>query len=440
MASHVSASAFGHCLALVRDEEAAAALAAQAARRGGRSLGAVLGHARHQSLQYLAQHEPAPAVLGPEAGLADVAWALAWARPPGEQAIVDAASRYGLSRAGLGMALRLAPGAAAAQVDATNRAWDAELDPALLAWMGPGDCEELAQLLDGRPARTPDDLLALGADVAGHLPSCPPCADRRRAMASVRLLLAGTPLPAPPPSVVAAARRGQLQPPSPPPPMAPRPRRAGPKVAAALAGVAALGAVGAIVLSGDGGGEDSVQALARVADATGALQLDPAQLQLPVREVSLANRSGTDVGWEAGTDVPWLDVTPAQGRLAPGRSQVLRLDGEAPEGEVRASVRVSGDDGSAAAVSVGGTVERPPDLGASADGCTVTAVVEDESDVVLLLHWRGPGGEQTSSMVAADNGHIAELPEGTPLTWWVSARDGRDNQARTTDVVVAEGC
>jgi hypothetical protein len=183
-----------------------------------------------------------------------------------------------------------------------------------------------------------------------------------------------------------------------------------------------------------------VQALVRVPGEAGALQLLPASLQLPVREVSLANRSGAEVHWEAGTDAAWLDVTPAEGQLGPGTTQVLQLDGDAPEGEVRASVRVSGDDGSAAAVQVGGTVERPPDLGASADGCTVTAVVEDESDVVLTLHWRWGGGEQTSSMVVADTGHMAELPEGTPLTWWVSARDGRNNQARTIDVAIAEGC
>ncbi|MGH9281676.1 MAG: hypothetical protein ACRD0S_01935, partial [Acidimicrobiales bacterium] len=126
--------------------------------------------------------------------------------------------------------------------------------------------------------------------------------------------------------------------------------------------------------------------------------------------------------------------------LEAGASQLLSLDGEAPEGEVRASVRVSGDDGSAAAVTLGGTVERPPDLGATADGCRVTAVAEDESDVALTLHWRWAGGEQTSSMVVDETGQIAELPEGTPLVWWVSARDGRGNQARTPDVAVAEGC
>ncbi|MGH9178955.1 MAG: hypothetical protein ACRD0N_10430, partial [Acidimicrobiales bacterium] len=207
-----------------------------------------------------------------------------------------------------------------------------------------------------------------------------------------------------------------------------------------LAAVVAAAGGGAAVLTGGDEVPDTVQALARVPGVAGALQLDPASLQLPIREVSLANRSGTEVGWEAGTDVAWLHVTPPEGRLAPGTSQVLRLDGEAPEGEVRASVRVSGDDGSAAAVRVGGTVERPPDLGASADGCTVTAVVEDESDVVLTLHWRWAGGEQASSMVVADTRHIAELPEGTPLAWWVSARDGRGNQARTTDVTIAGGC
>ena len=77
MTSHVAASAFGHCLAMVRDEEEATRLAVAAVRKGGRALGAVLGHARHQALTALAAGGSAPLAIGPESGPTEVAWALA---------------------------------------------------------------------------------------------------------------------------------------------------------------------------------------------------------------------------------------------------------------------------------------------------------------------------------------------------------------------------
>lgn len=444
MASHVAAAAFGHCLALVRDEETATRLAVVAVRRGGRSLGAVLGHARHLALVEVAGGGPAPVALSGDATPSEVAWALAGTRPPVEVALIDLSGRHGLSRSGLGLALRLSPGAAAARVSSAAQVWDAHLDPALLAWLGPGDCAELAALLEGRQCAEAADLLLLGGDVAAHTATCPACADRQRAMASVRLLVSGTPLPAPPPTVVAAASGSRLQPPLPPPALVPRRRRAPLRALGAGAVVVGVLGLGLGVMAGGGSGgsrEAALQALTKVPAAAGSLQLVPATVRVATGEVALVNPGAGTVAWEAATDAPWLHVSPERGRLAAGETQALRLRGEAPEGEVRALVTVAGDDGSAAATTVEGTVERPPDLTASADGCRVTVVVEDEGEVSLILHWRGSDGERTSVMAGGPDAMVADLPAATaPLTWWVTAVDGRGNQARTPDVALPGGC
>lgn len=443
MASHVAASAFGHCLALVRDEETAARLAVVALRRGGPSLGAVLGHARHQALAVVGEAAP-PAALAVSVGPSEVAWALAWTRPAIELALVDLGGRYRLGRAGLGLALRTTPSAAAARVAAVGRQWDAELDPALLAWMGPGECEELAAVLSGVSTGDPAALVDIAGEVAGHATTCPACADRLRAMPSVRHLLNSTPLPIPPAEVAAAANGSRLQPPVPPPPIDPGHRR--PRVRTLAAAVVVLVVSGvtaiAVLATRDRSGETAaLQALTRLPLDASSLQLAPADLEPSTGEVSLANDSSEAVSWEAAADAQWLAVSPASGRLEPGDQQVLLLQGSPPEGEVRASVRVTGDDGSTTVAAVAGTVERPPDLGAAADGCTVTADVEDEANVALTLHWRDAGGDHTAAMTEpVESKSSGGLPPATALTWWVSAIDGRGNQARTADVALPAGC
>ena len=443
MASHVAASAYGHCLAMVRDEDVAAQLAAVAVRRGGRTLASVLGHARHQALAFVARTPPPPVGVGPDAGAADVAWSLAASRPPAELAMVDLAGRYRLGRSGLGLALGLSPTAAAAAVADVGRAWEEELDPALLAWLGPGECAGLATVLGDEPGTDAADLLGVAGAVADHTAECDACGDRRRAAASVRGLVAGTPLPEPPAVVAAAAARSRFQPGMPPPPLLSGRRRTATRVLAGVAAGVALAGI-AVALSWTGGSDDappSLAALGRMPAATGTLELLPTELELSAGEVSLLNTSADDVAWEARADAPWLQVDPPAGRLGGKRVQVLRLSGSPPEGELRTVVRVEGDDGSAAAVALTGTVEHPPDLGASADGCRVSAVVEDEAEVALTLHARdATGAESRLPMSLTDMEATADLPPGRPLTWWVSAVDGRGNQARTPDVTLPVGC
>lgn len=444
MSSHVAASAFGHCLMLVRGEAVATDLAVVAVRRGGRALGAVLGHARAQALAFVAEHPPPPVDIPPHAGAPDVALALAATRPALELAVVDLSGRYGLSRSGLGIALRMTPSSAAAKVAEVAQAWEAELDPALLAWLGPGECEELTRLLTAAPSGDAAQLLTLGAEVSSHIGSCSACSDRRRAMPSVRQLVTGTPLHPPPVTVIAAASGSRLQPPVPPPPLEPRRHRVPVRaVAAAAAVVAGAGVVAAVAEARrDDRRTSALAALTRLPIDASALQLVPSTIDVATRQVSLTNTSGVTVGWELATDAPWLEAVPASGRLGPGETTVLRLDGSPPEGEVRAWVRVTGEDGSASAAALAGTVEHPPDLGADAEACVVRATVEDEGEVVVVLHWRdGAGVERTTGMAESDPGLQAALPPGVaPITWWVSAVDGRGNQARTPDRVLPGGC
>ncbi|HEX2699222.1 MAG TPA: hypothetical protein VHM89_03335 [Acidimicrobiales bacterium] len=444
MASHLAASAFGHCLALVRDDDEATRLAVVAVRKGGRSLGAVLGHARHQALAAVAAGPPPPPVLGPDAGPCEVAWALAASRSALELALVDL-GRYRLGRAGLGLALRMTPSAAAERVAAVARRWDAELDPALLAWLGPGDCDVLAGVLAGHPTGTAADLLASAGEVTAHTAQCVACADRQRAMASVRLVLAGTALPEPPLEVTVAASGSRLQPPVPPPPLSLGPRgRMTTALGLAAVAMAVVGFAALVTSSGDSGDSrrDALLALTKLPVSSGSLGLVPTEVDPSARQLEIVNTSRAVVRWEAAADAPWLEVVPAAGRLQPGAKEVMALRGFPPEGEVRASVRVTGDDGSAAMAAVTGTVEHPPDLGAAADGCTVTADVEDESDVVLTLHWRVGGADTATPMSPpVDAKSTGSLPAAVaPLTWWVSAVDGRGNQARTPDALVTTAC
>ena len=205
----------------------------------------------------------------------------------------------------------------------------------------------------------------------------------------------------------------------------------------ALAGLAV-----ATVRAGDGDDRpESLAALGQLPSSPGALELLPTELELEAGRVSLLNTSGEAVAWEAGGDAAWLQVEPASGRLGPRREQVLRFSGTPPEGEIRTTLRVEGDDGSAAATTLTGTVEHPPDLGASAQGCRVSAVVEDEAEVALTLHTRDTAGAETRvAMTLTEMEAVADLPPGRPLTWWVSAIDGRGNQARTPDVALPAGC
>ena len=426
----------------------------------------MLAHARFEALRSAvgaAGDDPADDAPGDVGALA---WALAATRPPVEVAIVDLDTRHGLRRVGLGRSLGLPPAAAADRATSVAAAWETDLDPALMAWMGPGECEELATTLvhsglrplltpagtpEGphRPVSTVADLLRVAPAVAEHCEQCEVCADRRRAMVSVRSVLAQTPLPYAPDVLRAVDRRRIHRPIPPPPSIDPGPRRWLAWVAAGVAVSVAIGAATLAIVSlsrrGSDGQEKRIEALTKIPPAGSSLVLSPTTVAPGNGRLAIANRSSKAIDWTAQSDMPWLSLTPASGRLEPKASTIVTVTElhTAPEGTVRAEIRVSAGDGSTAAAEMTGDLERPPDVSASNDGCTVTADAEDASDVTaVVLHWRdgANGVELTRAMAESDQGYVAPLPGGPdPLTWWVTATDGRANEARTPDATLAPG-
>jgi hypothetical protein len=433
--------AFGHALAVVGDERVAAAAARRGLHRGGRSRVAALGHTRAAALA-----SEGLAVGGadtPPASVTDAAIALAARRPAVERAVVDLeGARHGLTRAGFARALGLSPAAAGERAATVAGAWGADLDPALLAWLGPGDCEALAELLAASGAEA-DSLLALSPAVAAHAADCEACGDRLRAMVSVRSLLGQLPLPAAPPDVAAAGRAARRRPPVPPPPLGEERtgflRRAG--VAAAVVAFMAVAGVLAVrfVRNRDNARHDRVAALTALPSGRGALVLSASTFDATTHSLTIANRSAHRLRWDSSATVPWVRVTPSSGTLPPGGATVvdLRLLGSAPEGDINAIVTFTGADGSSATATGAGTIERAPDVAAHRAGCEVFASAEDEGRVAAVtVHWRtgGPGpAESSDEMQPVPGGGYHDGLPPTATVWWVTAADARGNVSHTPE-------
>jgi hypothetical protein len=461
--------AYAHACAVLGPGPEAEETAVIAVRRGGRSRSAVLGHARDGALQRASSVE-ADDLDGPAPDdLTELASALVALRPAIERSIADLESRHDLDRGGFARALGLPVGPAGVRAAAVFADWQQQLDPVVLARLGPAGCEGLATVLgaaDSGPgdhdataedagaspapvaAATLRELLQLGPAVADHASGCAACSDRLRSMVSVRTLLGQRPIEGLAPlSVRAAAAPSRLRRPTLPPPLEPEPasrrwRRPVVIVAAALA-VATTGGVVAAAVRHDARDGGQVEALTRVPDAGSALAVDPASLDgTTPPPVILANRADRAIEWTASPDVPWLRVVPAEGTLRPGSRAQLRLGvtAEAPEGDVRGAVRISGTDGSTTMVRLAATVERPPEVAAAAQGCDVTATVDDDGEVrAVELHWREAGGaERVVALPSTDAVYAGRLPNGlAAMVWWVTASDARGNTARTPDENVA---
>jgi hypothetical protein len=396
----------------------------------------VLAHARYQALAL-----PEPAAPDSDtripADVTELATLLAATRPAAERAVLDLRAR--LDRAELGRALGESSASAAERADAVAELWDSHLDPQLMAALGPGDCPDLAVVLSDADLTDPTlgDLASAAPGVAAHMDSCETCADRRRAMVSVRSLVGQEPSEVPEVVREAARRSRRMRPAPAPPPFAARRRRPLIVAAVALSAAAVIAAIGvatAAVLSDDDARAGRVADLVRV-PAKG-------QLVMVIRgdAVEVTNRAAQRVHWRASADAEWLEIRPDEGDLEPGASAMLRprvLRGS-PEGALRSLITVSGDDGSAAAAMYTTTVEQPPDLAADVDGCVVNATVEDTSGVnSVVLAWNDRDGSHSVPMTASTEQFTASLPPG-PVTWSVVATDTRGNQVRTPET--RSGC
>jgi hypothetical protein len=434
VAGDLADQAYGHCFVVLGGNEAAADAALTALRRAGRSRSSVLAHARYQALERAGAVASPPADTAAPDDLLDLAILLAATRPPAERAVLDLRTR--LDRAELGRALGLPAAAAADRADAIGDAWDRDLDPLLMARLGPGDCLLLAAVLADADLAHPTlgELAAIGPAVAAHMADCELCTDRHRAMVSVRALLAQTEVPPAPDAVREAARRSRRMRPAPAPPAIDR-RRRRPLlvVAAVVATLALIGGVAATAAALTGTRNSRAGRVAKLVRVP-----TNSQLALTVRRdtVELTNRSGRPVHWTAASEARWLEVRPADGRLDAGQTALLitRIQKSSPEGALRTTVTVTGDDGSAAAAVYETTIERPPDLATLANGCVVSATVEDASGLNAVdLLWTDRAGMHKLQMTVGPAGYTAILPPATPLNWWVTAQDTRGNQARTPE-------
>jgi hypothetical protein len=463
VADHV----YDHLLAVCRSPSGARSAAVAALDRSPRSLAGALAHARPFGLEAAASGEPVSeaTVAG---GLLELAWLLAGTRPADDRSIVDLAVRHGLDRAGLGRALGgVTPSAAVAQADAVLERWEVELRPALVAFLGPAECEGLRSVLadaglaaqpaaafgesgaseapelterapvDELPPPTVDALLDVAPTVAAHLERCDVCPDRVRAMASIRSLLAQVPVAVAPPSLQPAGA-GRWRPrlpivPSPPAAAGPRRRRRRVAVTAAALVVVAGVTAGAVAATRPDD-TDQVAALTRV-PARNALAAVPDEVH-PGQVFLLESTVDHAVQWHVRSPVAWVRVDPSSGTLTPRHTSEIEVtlgDG-APEGELRTDLAVSGDDGSTVLVRLRGSVEHPPTVAATADGCTVTAQVQDESEIASVeLRWSpAVDGESGRPMPAFAGGYRATVPPSA-ATWWVTAVDGRGNRARSPE-------
>lgn len=464
--------AWSHALAVLGDPVLASEVARTAVRRGGRSRSGVLAHARHEALAAAGSptdptDEPAPD------DLVELARQLAASRPAVERAIVDLDTRHGLDRAGLGRALGLNPADAGTRASEVFLAWERELDPALLARLGPLRCDGLADVLEGaelwqRPPSEDTDvgapvtvavqpatvarLLEVAPVVGTHAETCAVCRDRMKSMVSVRSLLGQAPLDHAPTEVRGAAWGSRLRRPVPPPPLEPGGRSGPPLwarfVTAVAVAAALLGGGLAVTRSDDGVAEtERVGRLTRLPAGGTALAVQPASLEGPaLRPVRLSNTSESTVTWRVEVSEPWLKVEPSSGDLRPGQRTTLavNLSPDAPEGEVRGSLTILGDEGSSTVVRVVTAVENPPDVVATNDGCRVTATVEDEVGVARVeLKWNEPNARpERTPILAADDGtgYVGYLPpRPVPLSWFVTATDTRGNSARTGMQVLDPG-
>jgi hypothetical protein len=442
--------AWGHCMAVLRAPKPAEQAAAAALRRGGRSLSSVLAHARSAALTSdgLVPVVDVEEAFDPDLDVVGLAGLLAGTRPADERAVIDLDAR--LDRGQLARALGLPAAQAAARVAEVAARWDGTLDPALLAWLGPGDCQELAATLgwtwdepeDAPPSASPGEpaphnlaeLVALADAVAAH--SCDKCSDRRRAMVSVRALQAQVVVPPMPPSVRAAATTGRLGLPGPlPPPIdatfPPRRRRVG--LAAFVVVLAAGLAVGALVLRHDN--DAAPNPLTALPKSGNALAFTSTVIT-PDGAATLRNTSSHPLTWQVTPSVAWVRVSPTSGRLEPGNTVILDVVSlsSAPPGASRASISVAGSDGSTAAADVTNGEVQPIDLAATVDGCTVRAQVVDTVDPVVALHYRVAASDEASPMTGGPGSYTATLPPGG-VTWWVTATDSSGGSARTSETL-----
>ncbi len=440
MAGDPAELAYGHALAMLGDPDAAVDVAALALRRAGRARGQVLAHARQESVARAARDEPVDidSLQTVVLDLPALAATLASTRPPEERAALDVRARTGGDLAALGEALGMRPSDANDKCSELAELWERNLDPALLAFSGAGECDVLAAILDGATLDTVANLLAVSPAVHAHATDCVVCTDRVRAMASVRSFFSDATVEIPESLRIESHRDRTKRPSAPPAPLfTTTSRRIVPRWAMGLAACMVLVLLGFGALALYDNKDDAASPATKLAAVTG-LRVDGD----PATGLVLRNDSTKSVRYTLSSSATWLQLSPASGRVAAGQSVPITatLSDDAPEGDPHASVMIHTSTGATTSQDYAWHNERAPELATTLDGCSVGVTVVDDGDLANLeLHWRDTA-EHVLDIAKSDDNYNAELrPDNGPVTYWVTATDARGNAARTADGVIEPG-
>lgn len=390
-----AAIAYSHAHVITQNPTVAASIAAAALRRGAHSRLAVIAHARHQTLEHARRSPVATTdgVAGPD--LRALATQLANTRPAIERVIVDLELRYSLDHSSFARVLGLTNARASARSNSIAQTWSDTLDPAVMAWLGPGSCEELASILtqtrlwprsseaqvvssidntgpipllstgteDALPepkSETPQTvsvvtisaLLDASPIVHEHAQNCDVCNERLRMLTSVRSMIGQTPIEEVPSPVVEAAKTAYRRIPTPLPPSI-EPHRIDVSrlriPAFAVAGIAVLALIGVLIVANR---DDKPSQADRVADLVNRapqsnLLATPSVITSGTRIASLANNSTAAVTWNATADVSWIRFNPSNGVVQPNKTISIGITETVPTGDQSdATITITGNEGS----------------------------------------------------------------------------------------------
>lgn len=360
-----AASAYALASVVTRDEGVATDIAVEALTSAGGQL-AVLAKVRSLALAHANRSKLAGAadqVVSKD--LRTFARQLAMTQSPEDVADVDLATRYGLDARSFARVLGTDTKRAARRDEELLERWAATLDPAMLAWLGPGSCDDLARLLVGDevwpratdfplvgsidttgpvpivPATDPGPqatgeltvaaLLAAAPTVSRHSEGCEVCGQRMSALTSVRTLLGQAPIGDIPEAVRGAAaertrhdrrdvgttiarRRAIVR----------HDRMTVVTISVVLAAV--VGYAGTRAFQDHGTSRSHrVQQLIQSTPAS-PLIASPTMVTHHERTITLTNVSNAPTRWTALADVPWAVILPASGSLEGGASATLEVD------------------------------------------------------------------------------------------------------------------
>lgn len=386
-------AAYSLALAVTGDAGKSTAVAITALRRGAGSRTAVMAHARSESIAKASSKASLNEIVS-SSDLRSLADQLASTRPAVERAIVNLELRCGLDTGSFARVLGLTTARALARSRAVAQSWATELDPAMMAWLGPGSCEVLATVLmresvwprgadtpmvssvdttgpipilktgtDGaliEPIASPvaqpitvGALLAAGPAVYEHTQTCDVCAERLRLLTPVRTLVGQYPLVDVPPLVAEAAHTARRRLPAPLPPSI-EPRRLDvarlqvPALVITIAVVVIAAAI-AIIANSGGGRPSQASRVAKLVNSAPASRLlaTPTIITPSVKTAALANNGTQVINWHASSNQPWITLSPSSGRLQPSQSISIAVKASAPtSGVTDATITITGDDGS----------------------------------------------------------------------------------------------